>query len=148
MMRLALDTNVLAYAEGVNGEAMKKIAVEVVTKLPESTTFIPVQVLGELFHLLLRKGGRTPQHAQAAISSWQDVFATIETSPAVLATALDLAVHHHFSIWDAVALSAASTAGCRLFLSQDLQDGFKWNGVTVANPFAKTKHPLLLGLLA
>jgi len=33
-MRLALDTNVLAYAEGVNGSAGKKAALAIIEKLP------------------------------------------------------------------------------------------------------------------
>jgi predicted nucleic acid-binding protein len=33
-MRLALDTNILAYAEGVNGASMKKAALEIIGKLP------------------------------------------------------------------------------------------------------------------
>ena len=40
-------------------------------------------------------------------------------------------------------LSAAGEARCRLLLSEDLQEGFTWGGVTVANPFAATPHPLL-----
>jgi hypothetical protein len=30
---------------------------------------------------------------------------------------------------------------------EDLQDGFTWGGVTVANPFASPRHPLLDALL-
>jgi predicted nucleic acid-binding protein len=45
-------------------------------------------------------------------------------------------------------LAAAAEAGCRLLLSEDLQDGFTWQGVTVTNPFAPTLHPILVGLLA
>lgn len=41
-------------------------------------------------------------------------------------TAADLAADHHFGIWDAVILSTASQTGCRLLLSEDLQDGFTW----------------------
>jgi predicted nucleic acid-binding protein len=52
-MRLALDTNILAYAEGVNAAAMKRSALDIITKLPQDTTFLPVQLLGELFHLLV-----------------------------------------------------------------------------------------------
>ena len=146
-MRLALDTNVLAYAEGVNGAPRKKMALEFIEKLPADSTFVPVQVLGELFHVLVRKAGRPPQRARAAILSWQDTFPLIETSPAVLLAATDLAVQHHFSIWDAVVFSAAAAAGCRLLLSEDLQGGFTWNGVTVTNPFSGVKHELLAGLL-
>ncbi|SRR6266496_847534 len=147
-MRLGVDTNVVAYAEGVNGAAMKKTAFELLAKLPKDSTFLPVQVLGELFHLLVRKAGRSPAQARAAVLNWQDVFPLVETSPAVLLAAADLATHHHFGIWEAVVLSASAAAGCRLLLSEDMQDGFTWNGVTVVNPFAKVRHELLAGLLS
>ena len=45
-MRLALDTNILAYAEGVNGAPMRNAALELVQRLPEGTTLLPVQTLG------------------------------------------------------------------------------------------------------
>ena len=79
-MRVALDTNVLAYAEGVNGVSMKKAALELVQRLPEGTTLLPVQVLGELFNLLVRKARRSPAKARKAILSWRDAFPLIETS--------------------------------------------------------------------
>ena len=65
-MRLALDTNVLAYAEGVNGNPRKKSALEIIEKLPAESTFLPVQALGELFHVLVRKAGRRPERARAS----------------------------------------------------------------------------------
>ncbi len=146
-MRIALDTNILAYAEGVNGSARKKAALELVRKLPESSTFVPVQVLGELFRVLVGKAGFSGVQTRAAVLGWQDTFPLIETSPAILLAATDLAVHHVLSIWDAIILSAASAAGCRLLLSEDMQDGFIWSGVTVVNPFAAAPHPLLRMLL-
>jgi predicted nucleic acid-binding protein len=146
-MRLALDTNVLAYAEGVNGVPRKKAALDILEKLPGDGMFVPVQVLGELFHVLVRKASRSPQRARAAILSWQDAFPLIETSPAVLLAASELAARHGLSIRDSMVLAAAAAAGCRLLLSEDLQAGFTWNGVTVANPFSAVRHPLLDALL-
>ncbi|MFZ0309403.1 MAG: PIN domain-containing protein [Candidatus Sulfotelmatobacter sp.] len=146
-MRLALDTNVLAYAEGVNGAARKNTALEIIAKLPANATFLPVQAIGELFHVLVRKAGRSPERARAAILSWQDAFPLIETSPAILIAGTDLAARHNLSLWDAVIFAAAAAAGCRLLLSEDLQPGFTWNGVTVANPFSAAKHPLLEELI-
>ena len=146
-LRLALDTNVLAYAEGVNGSPRKKQALEIIEKLPADSTFLPVQVLGELFYVLVCKAGRTPKRARAAILSWQDAFPLIETSPSVLAAAMDLAADHSLSIWDAIIFAATAAAGCRLLLSEDMQEGFTWNGVTVTNPFATKRHELLAGLL-
>lgn len=146
-MRVALDTNVLAYAEGVNGVERRTQALGLIERLPGSSVFLPVQTLGELFQLLVRKLKRAPRQARTAILAWRDAYALIETSEGVLVAAIDLAVTHRFSFWDAVVLASASEAGCRLLLSEDLQEGFTWNGVTVTNPFAPVPDPLLLSLL-
>lgn len=147
-MRVALDTNVLAYAEGVNGPSTKALAIELLDGLPPASVVLPVQTLGELFQVLVRKAGRSRPSARAAILSWRDAFSLFETSAATMLAAADLAVTHQLGIWDAVILSAAAEAGCTLLLSEDMQDGFIWRGVTIANPFARTKHPSLKALLS
>ena len=143
MVALAVDTNVLAYAEGTNGIARKKAAIALLERLQAESTMIPVQALGELFGVLVRKAGRSPTNARAAILGWGDAFPLIETSAPVVMAAMDLVVDHRFGIWDAIILASAADAGCRLLLSEDLQDGLTWSGVTVTNPFASTLHPLL-----
>ncbi len=145
-MRIALDTNVLAYAEGVNGAERKARALELIERLPGGSIFLPVQTLGELFQLLVRKLKRTPAQARTAVLAWRDAYALIETSEDVLVAAVELAVAHRFSFWDGVVLGAAREGGCRLLLSEDLQEGFTWNGVTVTNPFGASPNPLLGGL--
>ena len=146
-MRVALDTNVFAYAEGTNGASMKTAALDLVQHLQPASTFLPVQALGELFRVLVHKAGRSPGHTRAAILTWGDAFPLIETSSSVMLGALDLATDHRFGIWDAVILSAAAKARCRLLLSEDLQEGFTWSGVTITNPFSPSTHPLLAALL-
>lgn len=146
-MRVALDTNVLAYAEGINGDERRRTALDLVRRLPQEATVIPVQVLGELFNVLVRKAGKTRGEAREAVLSWRDAFPLIETSPPIMLAAADLATDHQFGIWDAVILSASSQAGCRLLLSEDLQAGFTWAGVTVVNPFTSPRHALLNALL-
>ncbi len=146
-MNVAVDSNVLAYAEGVNGAQNRDAAVSLLQALPPESTLVPVQALGELFTVLVRKAGRSRADAAAAVLSWGDVFPLIETSNEVLLAATDLADAHQLSLWDAVMLSAAADAKCRLFLSEDLQEGFTWRGVTVTNPFAARRHPLLAALV-
>jgi len=146
-LNLAVDTNVLAYAEGMNGATRKATALQVLERLPAESTFIPVQVLGELLGVLVRKAGWSRAKAGAAILSWGDAFPLIDTSNDVMLAATDLASAHQLGIWDAVVLSAAADARCRLLLSEDLQEGFTWRGVTVANPFSRSRHPLLEALL-
>lgn len=146
-MRVALDTNVLAYSEGVNTAARRDAAVDMIERLPPEAVVLPVQVLGELFNVLVRKAGRERARANDAILAWADAFEVAETSPSVLLTAGTLAADHELGIWDAVILATSAAAGCRLLLSEDLQDGFSWAGVTVTNPFLPNRHPLLDDLL-
>lgn len=142
-MRVALDTNVFVYAEGVNGPAKRAAALHVIGLLPTRSTMLPVQVLGELFNVLVRKGNYSRADARRTILAWSDVFIATETSTVSMLSAADLATLHQLSIWDALVLAVAADVGCRLLFSEDLQEGFTWSGVTVVNPFAPTWHPLL-----
>ena len=146
-MRVALDTNVLAYAEGANGVTMREKALELIQRLPPGAIVLPAQTLGELFNVLVRKAKRRPVRAREAVLSWRDAYAVVETSAAVMVNATDLASDHGLTIWDSVVLAASAEAGCRLLLSEDLQEGFTWRGVTVTNPFAATPHSMLTALL-
>lgn len=146
-MKIAIDTNVLAYAEGTNGSDMRDKALKLIQRLPQESIVLPVQTMGELFHVLVRKAKRRPAKAREAILAWCDAYSLVETSAFVLFSAADLAIDHGLSIWDSVILAAAANAGCRLLLSEDLQNGFTWNSVTVVNPFEDKPHPLLASLL-
>lgn len=145
-MSIAVDTNVLVYAEGVNGEALQAAARAVLRRLPD-TVIVPVQALGELYNVLIRRAGWTADRARAAVLAWRDSWALAPTTEPAMLSAIDLAADHRLSIWDSVMISVACESGCRLLLSEDLQDGFTWRGVTVANPFASQQHPLLASLL-
>jgi len=140
-MRIAFDTNVLAYAEGVNGEARKAAATAIVRGFAEEEIVLPVQALAELFTVLTRKARWLPEKAQAAVVAWYDAFPVIDTSSSVLLEAMELVAKHKLSSWDAIVLAAAAHAECRMLLSEDMQDGFTWRGVTVRNPFTVTPIP-------
>jgi predicted nucleic acid-binding protein len=142
-VKVALDTNFLAYAEGTNGMEMRDRALDLLQRLPGGSVVLPTQVLGELFNVLVLKAKRPADSARAAILGWRDAYALVDTSASVMVNAVDLATEHRLRIWDAVIFSATAEAGCRLLLSEDLQDGFTWRGVTVTNPFGPARHPLL-----
>ena len=127
-MKVALDTNILAYAEGVNGVEKRDEALTLLRKLPEHAVVVPAQALGELFNVLVLKAKRSPDTARASVLAWRDAYAIAETSAAVMINAVDLARDHQMRIWDAVMLSVAAETECRLLLSEDLQDGFTWRG--------------------
>jgi predicted nucleic acid-binding protein len=142
-MRVALDTNILVNAEGLHGAERKLAARRVIDRLPASETVVPVQVVGELFNVMVRKAGWPRDRARESIAAWRATYDIVDSSAAVIFAAVDIAVAHRLQIWDSVVLAAAVEADCRLLLSEDLQDGFTWSGVTVVNPFAPSPHPLL-----
>jgi predicted nucleic acid-binding protein len=146
-VRVALDTNILAYAEGVNGAERQVQALDLLEHLPDHSVVVPAQALGELFNVLVLKARRSREIARTAVLTWRDAYSVGDTSATVMVDALDLFADHGMRIWDAVMLSVAADVGCRLLLSEDLQDGFTWRGVTVTNPFGAERHALLDALL-
>lgn len=146
-MKVALDTNILAYAEGVNDADRRARAIGLLARVPAESVVVPVQVLGELFNVLTRKAGRTRGEARQAVLEWSDAYPGVETSGAVMLAAAELAADRQIGVWDAVIVAAAVHAGCRLLLSEDMADGFTWSGVTVVNPFIDEPHHLLVEIL-
>lgn len=146
-MRIAVDTNILVYAHGGNDSGRQRIALDVLDALAEESVCVPVQVLGELFNVLTRKARWSREAARDVVIAVHDNLSPIDTSFPALAAATDLCVDHEFAVWDAVILATAAGAGCRLLLSEDMHDGFTWRGLTIVNPFAPERHPLLEAVL-
>ena len=135
-MRVALDTNVLVYAEGLNGELRRAQALAAIEALGDDEIVLPIQTLGDLFVVLTRKAGRTASDARIAIRRWEDAAVTVPTDAGVLADAAELVVAHRLSFWDAVIVAAAAASGARTLLSEDMQHGFVWRRVAIRNLFA------------
>jgi len=146
-VKIALDTNILAHAEGVCGPANRSTALNLLKRLPLRSRVVPVQVLGELYRVLAGKAKVPSSEARASVLKWRNSSPLAETTETVMLNALELATAHRLGIWDSVVIAASGAAGCQLLLSEDMQDGFSWSGLTVVNPMADTVHPLLVAVL-
>lgn len=147
-MKIALDTNVLGYAAGIGDDYEKRrLALNLIETLPGHDLVLPTQVAGEFYNILTRKGGHDPKLARRIVQNWSEAIGLAAHAPMTMATALEGAAFFNLQIWDALVLTIAAEAGCGLLLSEDMQDGFVYRGVTVANPFATTLHPLLASVL-
>lgn len=140
MIAVGLDTNFLAYLVGIergDGDAEKVSTVRALYErlIPRVTLHVPLQALGELYNVVhkVRVSRASASEAVQSVRRWAVCDAVTET---VFGQALDLAVAHRMQIWDAIIVDACAMAGCILLLSEDMQDGFKWRGMTVTNPFA------------
>ena len=137
-MRVALDTNLLAYAEGLGDDVRCQLASDLISKLDPINSLVPVQVLGELSRVLTSKLKKSSADARELLLSWSDAVVVADTTWTAFQSAMDLTVDHQISMWDALIMSVAAENKCRLLISEDLQNGFTWRGVTVVNPFDTT----------
>ena len=150
-MRVALDTNILAYLAGVSRSAEDDSKVDqvrdLVERLADSATLLaPAQTLGELF-VVLRRCGTLPDQAREIVLRYAEAFTPSASEGQTVVAALDLAVNHKFQFWDALIVTSAVDAGCSMLLSEDMQDGFVVRGLTIANPLAAMPHAKLAVLL-
>lgn len=143
-MTIALDTNILVYATGVDDEHRQRRAIDLLARIDDREIILPVQVLGEYFRVLTKLSHR---EAASIVLAWRTRFDCVDTSAHVLEQALQVTTDHHLSIWDAIVLASAAEAGCSMLISEDMHNGFTWAGVTIVDPFALPAHPLLTALL-
>jgi predicted nucleic acid-binding protein len=146
-VRAALDSNIIIYAEDMFVDRRRDLALKLIADVPAGRLVVPMQAAGEALNWLIRKGKVPKALATLRVQGWLDKFEVQQTTPEVFAGACELVSHHDFQVWDAVILSAAAHSEAEILLSEDMQDGFRWRGVTVVNPFLDTPSPLIQNLL-
>ncbi len=139
-MKVALDTNILIYAEGLGDDHRCTAARSAIVAIADGNLFVPTQALMELFNVLQRKGGLDGAAAQQRVEWWQAIGYSVPTDSELLVDAMDLSARHNLRIWDAVILAAAASVTCSALLSEDMHHGFVWRGTTVVNPFRTAAH--------
>lgn len=136
MRRDFLDTNVLLYADDLDAGERREVARRLVgDALRRRSGVISTQVLQEYFVNATRKLGVEVVVARRKV----ELLSTLEVvriEPAMVVEAIDLTRLHSISFWDALIVRAAVAAGCKRLVTEDLQDGWTVEGVTVTNPFA------------
>lgn len=136
-MAVFVDTNVLLYAVSTaRDEAGKSATARRI--LDGDDLVLSVQVLQEFYAQATRptKPDRLAHESAASlIESWLR-FRVVETTVPLVQQALATAARWRISYWDAAIVEAARRGGCPELLSEDLQPGMNFAGVTVRDPFA------------
>jgi predicted nucleic acid-binding protein len=146
-VKIALDTNVLLYASAVWRVEADKPKTDIIrimlSKISDDAEIVaPYQTFGEGYNAMQRIG-HSREKCRQTILEWRDRFEVLGSSEESFLSAVDLATEHKLQFWDALVVNVAADAGCSLLLSEDMQDGFAWRGVTVVNPFAEKIHKRL-----
>jgi len=134
MNRVALDSNVLIYAELEPETAKGHRAAQLILRAAANGV-IPIQVLGEFLRVIQRRVPDALSAAVRQVALYKATFLTPPTTDAVIELAADYAVAHQLQLWDGVICAAARLAGAKTLLTEDLQDGRVLDGLVLVNPF-------------
>ncbi|MBX9630562.1 MAG: PIN domain-containing protein [Burkholderiales bacterium] len=132
-----VDTNVIVYARDAREPAKQRLAESWLDHLwRERLGRTSFQVLSEYYVSVTRKldPGLPPEEA------WDDVNAMMAWNPrpidrAALERGRAIEARYRLSWWDSLVVAAAQLEGCAVLLTEDLQDGAQFDGVTVRSPF-------------
>ena len=143
-MKATFDTNILVYAADWKSGDKHLVAADLLRRAGSADFFLTLQVLGEFFRVATRKGKRAPADARGFVDDWRAVFPVFAADEGCLADAMGAVSEHGLPFWDAMIWAAARRAECRLFITEDFQDGRALGGVTFVNPFEE-RNAVLLG---
>jgi predicted nucleic acid-binding protein len=147
MIRVALDSNILIYAELEPDSEKGMRSADLILRTARDGV-IPVQVLGEFLRFVQR---RFPASFEEAIRQgllYQSVFITPPTTDAIINNASELARAHRLQLWDCVVCEASAQAGAKVLLTEDMQDGRILDGLRLMNPFVGANAKSIDDLLA
>jgi predicted nucleic acid-binding protein len=145
MTRVALDSNILIYAELEPETDKGKRAANLVLQAARDGV-IPVQVLGEYLRFVQRRSPTAFAQSVRQASIYRTLFLTPATTSTTVDRASQLALGHRMQLWDCVVCIASIEAGARVLLTEDIQDGRIIEGLRLMNPFAPANTDALAAL--
>jgi predicted nucleic acid-binding protein len=141
--RLFIDTNILIYALDPAQPAKRATSADLLRRtIANHTLALSPQNLNECYRVLSQ---RRQLVDEAAARSYLTHLMPWCIAPLDARTTLRAwAVQDEAGLawWDALLVASALMAGCKLFVSEDMQDGRMISGMRIANPFAPefSKH--------
>jgi len=134
---ITADTNVLVYVSDDDAPLKQSVAVQVMRRLAGRRQPIGLQVIGELQNVLRRKLRHPPVVAATAARNILRSFDIFLPTERAADEAMNLMAAGRLSYWDALLVMSASEAGVSALLSEDMQDGARFGGVEIINPFGR-----------
>jgi predicted nucleic acid-binding protein len=136
--RQFVDANILIYSFDTTAGAKRLKAIDLLDRLWRGHEgCVSLQVLQEFFVTVTRKL-RNPISAADAARKVADLtdWAVHEPSRRDVLAAIDLHQRLQVSFWDAMIVHSAKQMDCSILWTEDLNDGQRYAGVLVRDPFA------------
>lgn len=136
--KVFFDTNVLIYQFDHSAPDKQRRAEELIGEsILNETAVISSQVVQEFMNVSLRKF-ETPLATEELMAVVTDILTPLcghVSSPDFYQRALTLYASDSVSFYDTLIIQAAIDLRCTILYSEDLQDGRRYGGLAVKNPF-------------
>ena len=135
--RTFIDTNILVYAYDIDEPVKQARAREILKQgIEGETAVLSVQVIGEFFTVVTKRIPN-PLSAEEAeqVLDLLSILPVIDLDFRMIRHAIEIHRQHGIAYWDALIVAAAHRADCTQILTEDLNAGQSYEGVTVVNPF-------------
>ena len=132
-----IDSNILVYLADMHDDGKREVAKGVVAdamRYPERY-LVSTQTLAEFSNVCLGKFKMDVKTVRDYLGFLRGLNVVPYLSAAV-DRALEVRARYQLQFYDALLLATAEANGCDVFLSEDLNPGQIYCGMTVVNPFA------------
>jgi predicted nucleic acid-binding protein len=146
MTRVALDSNILIYAELEPGSGKGRRSSALILRASRDGV-IPAQALGEYFRVVQRRAPQLLSEAILQAEIYKAAFLTPPTTDEIVTIAVEIARAHKLQLWDSVICAVAQQADAKVLLSEDMQDGRVLDGLRIVNPFNQANAAAIEALL-
>jgi predicted nucleic acid-binding protein len=137
--RYFLDTNIFVYSFDPEARTKSRRATELIREAVASRRgIVSYQVVQEFFNVAFRRFEEPMSHMEAEqyLGTVFRPLLAVHSSVALFQEALAINQRYRMNWFDSLIIAAAMAGECEVLYSEDLQDGQKFGGLQVQNPFA------------
>jgi len=130
------DTNLIVYTIDPQEPEKRQHAKDFLTRIINRHTLVlSPQSLNECYRVVTEKRDLMPRsEARLFVYALSD-FCTAPYDFKITQTAWQIQDRHGYGWWDCMLLASASSAGCDVFLSEDMNHEQRVEGLIILNPF-------------
>ncbi len=137
--RLFVDTNILIYALDPTDPEKRQVSADLLREAIRSRTLtLSPQSLNETYRVLTQRRQLMPAEQARAYIRTLAPWAVAPLDAATTERAFVVQDQLKTSWWDSLLVASALAAECKLFASEDLQDGREIGSMRIASPFSAT----------
>jgi predicted nucleic acid-binding protein len=132
MSKISLDTNVLIYNHGIDGDAKQLIADSLLDNVPVIST----QVISEYLNIIKKISKMNKSDLLRMCAEWLEDCKIQPVSLSTIKLAYHLVQKYDFQLFDSIIVASALEAECDILYSEDMHHGLiVEDKLKILNPF-------------